>query len=332
MLDFISVQILGMKWLSDLVTYILVEILHVDITNRIWASIHFFVYDSIKIFLLLFTLIFSIAYIQSYFPPARTKKILGKFSGLTGNTISALLGTITPFCSCSSIPIFIAFTRAGLPIGVTFSFLISSPLVDVASIILLSSFFGTKVALAYVVVGIFLAVIGGTIISMLKLEKEIENFELNESELYGASEYFTRAERIEYAKNDTKIIVNNVYKYIFLGVGIGALVHNWIPESFILSILGQDNPFAVLIATVVGIPIYADIFGTIPIAEALHYVGVPIGTILALMMSVTALSAPSIIMLRRVIKPKLLMIFVAIVALGIIIMGYVFNLFSSYLS
>lgn len=326
--NFFTEQILGMKWLSNLITIFVENILKLDVSSRIGGSIQFFIYDTIKIFILLTVLIFFISYIQSYFPPEKTKRILTKFKGISGATISALLGTVTPFCSCSSIPIFIGFSNAGLPLGVTFSFLISSPMVDIASLLLLTSFFGMKISIVYVVLGLLIAIVGGTIISKLNMESEIRTYNEKTRDLYDESEDFNQKQRLNYALDDTKIIVKNVYRYVFIGVGIGALIHNWIPQNVILSILGHENPFSVLIAAVVGIPMYADIFGTIPIAEALFMAGVPIGTILAFMMSVTALSLPSIIMLSKVVKPKLLVVFVGIVTVGIVITGYIFNSFS----
>ena len=328
--NFFTQQILGMKWLSDLITLFVENILNLDVSSKIGGSIQFFIYDTIKIFILLAVLIFFISYIQSYFPPEKTKKILTRFKGITGATISALLGTVTPFCSCSSIPIFIGFTKAGLPLGITFSFLISSPMVDLASLLLLSSFFGMKISILYVVLGLIIAIVGGTIISKLNMESEIKVYTEETSELYDESENFNQKQRLDYALNDTKIIVKSVYKYVLVGVGIGSLIHNWVPQDVILTILGSNNPFSVIIASVVGIPMYADIFGTIPIAEALFMAGVPIGTVLAFMMSVTALSLPSIIMLAKVVKPKLLAVFVAIVTVGIIITGYLFNSFGIY--
>lgn len=326
--NYFTEQILGMKWLSNLITIFVENILKLDVSSRIGGSIQFFIYDTIKIFILLTVLIFFISYIQSYFPPEKTKRILTKFKGISGATVSALLGTVTPFCSCSSIPIFIGFSNAGLPLGVTFSFLISSPMVDIASLLLLASFFGMKISIVYVVLGLLIAIVGGTIISKLNMESEIRTYNEKTRDLYDESEDFNQKQRLNYALDDTKIIVKNVYRYVFIGVGIGALIHNWIPQDVILSILGHENPFSVLIAAVVGIPMYADIFGTIPIAEALFMAGVPIGTILAFMMSVTALSLPSIIMLSKVVKPKLLVIFVGIVTVGIVITGYIFNSFS----
>lgn len=326
--DFFTDQILGMKWLSNLITLFVENVLNLDVSSRIGGSIQFFIYDTIKIFILLSVLIFFISYIQSYFPPEKTKRILTKFKGIVGATVSALLGTVTPFCSCSSIPIFIGFSNAGLPLGVTFSFLISSPMVDLASLLLLASFFGMKVAIVYVVLGLIIAIVGGTIISKLKMEDEIRTYTEKTRELYDESENFNQKQRLDYALNDTKIIVKNLYKYVLLGIGIGALIHNWIPQDVILSILGHDNPFSVIIAAVIGIPMYADIFGTIPIAEALFMAGVPIGTVLAFMMSVTALSLPSIIMLSKVVKPKLLGVFIGLVTIGVIITGYVFNSFN----
>ena len=326
MFEFFIKQVLGMKWLADLVQDIMVNVFKLDLQEKIWGSLHFFVYDTIKILILLFVLVFIIAYIQSYFPPERTKKILSRFNGILGNKIAALLGTVTPFCSCSSVPIFIGFTRAGLPLGLTFSFLISSPLVDLGSMLMLMSFFGEKFAVAYVLLGLVLAVIGGLMISSLKMEDHIKSYNGNVRELYSESENFTQKQRLSYAKGDTVIIVKNVYKYVLMGVGIGAIIHNWVPKEFILAILGPDNPYGVLIATIIGIPIYADLFGALPIAEALYLAGVPSGTILALMMGITALSLPSMIMLSNVLKPKLLGVFIGIVTIGIVIIGYTFNL------
>ncbi|MBP9949465.1 MAG: permease [Negativicutes bacterium] len=326
MFEFFIKQVLGMKWLADLVQDIMVNVFKLDLQEKIWGSLHFFVYDTIKILILLFVLVFIIAYIQSYFPPERTKKILSRFNGILGNKIAALLGTVTPFCSCSSVPIFIGFTRAGLPLGLTFSFLISSPLVDLGSMLMLMSFFGEKFAVAYVLLGLGLAVIGGLMISSLKMEDHIKIYNGDVRELYSESENFTQKQRLSYAKSDTVIIVKNVYKYVLMGVGIGAIIHNWVPKEFILAILGPDNPYGVLIATIIGIPIYGDLFGALPIAEALYLAGVPSGTILALMMGITALSLPSMIMLSNVLKPKLLGVFIGIVTIGIVIIGYTFNL------
>jgi uncharacterized membrane protein YraQ (UPF0718 family) len=299
-------QVLKMQWLSDGIKLIVEDYFRLPIDEKIGGSIHFFIYDTIKIFILLSVLIFTISYIQSYFPPERTKKILGGIKGIKGNILGALLGTITPFCSCSSIPLFIGFTSAGLPLGVTFSFLISSPLVDLASFLLLTSFFGIKVALLYVVVGLILAVVGGTIIDKLKLEKYVESYVTEIENVDVEIEELTAKDRISYSKDQVKDIVRKVWLYVLIGVGIGAMIHNWIPQSFIENIIGKDNPFAVLIATLVGMPIYADIFGTLPIAEALFGKGVGIGTVLAFMMAVTALSLPSLIMLSKVVKPRLL--------------------------
>ncbi|SHK01604.1 hypothetical protein SAMN05444401_0393 [Clostridium amylolyticum] len=321
-------QILKMSWLSELVRLLVEKVFRLPINEKLGGSIHFFMYDTIKIFILLSVLIFIISYIQSYFPPERTKKILGGIKGIKGNILGALLGTITPFCSCSSIPIFIGFTSAGLPLGITFSFLISSPLVDIGSLLILMSFFGAKIAIAYVVVGIILAVVGGTIIDKLKMEKYIEGYVLEMQSPDVDFIEMTREERISYSKSQVRDIVNKVWIYVLIGVGIGAAIHNWIPQSIIEKIIGDNNPFAVLLATAVGIPMYADIFGTIPIAEALFGKGVGIGTVLSFMMAVTALSLPSIIMLSKVVKPKLLTIFVAIVSIGIVIIGYLFNVFS----
>lgn len=313
-----------MEWLYNAVT-LLLNYLGVDTSTKFGGSIHFFIYDVIKIFILLSFLIFIISYIQSFFPPERTRKILGRFNGITANILGALLGTVTPFCSCSSIPLFIGFTNAGLPIGVTFSFLISSPLVDLASIILLASIFNWKIAIAYVVLGLVLAVIGGTIISKAKLEDYVEPFVFNGTMAITESADLTTSERLEYAKEQVWVIFQRVWIYVLFGVGIGAAIHNWIPQHVITALLGQDKIYSVFLATLIGIPIYADIFGTLPIAEALVARGVGLGTALALMMAITALSLPSIIMLKNVVKTKLLTVFVGIVAVGIMIIGYTMN-------
>ncbi|OFI05931.1 putative two-component membrane permease complex subunit [Clostridium acetireducens DSM 10703] len=326
--SFLNNQLLKMKWLSDLVKLLVEKLFGLSIEERLGGSIHFFIYDTIKIFILLSVLIFAISYIQSYFPPERTKKILRNFKGIKGNIFGALLGTITPFCSCSSIPIFIGFTSAGLPLGVTFSFLISSPLVDLASFLMLTSFFGGKIATAYVIVGLVLAVVGGTIIDKLNMQEYVEGYVFGIENVDVDSYEMTRKERISYSKSQVKEIIHKVWLYVLIGVGIGAAIHNWIPQSIIEKVIGENNPFAVLLATAVGIPMYADIFGTLPIAEALFGKGVGVGTILSFMMAVTALSLPSMIMLSKVVKPKLLGIFIAIVSLGIIIIGYTFNGFS----
>ena len=322
--DFFQSQILGMKWLNDLIGGGL-GALGLDTTNRWVASAQFFVYDVIKIVVLLCVLIFFISYIQSYFPPERSKKILGRFHGIGANSAAALLGTVTPFCSCSSIPLFIGFTSAGLPLGVTFSFLISSPMVDLGSLVLLMSIFGAKVAVLYVIFGLIIAVVGGTIIEKIHMEKHVESFILTAGSVDIESLDLTRRDRLIYAKEQTLSTFKKVFPYILIGVGIGAIIHNWIPEEWIVSLLGSKNPFGVILATVVGIPMYADIFGIIPIAEALLAKGAQLGTVLSFMMGVTTLSLPSLIMLRKAIKPKLLALFIAICAAGIIIVGYLFN-------
>lgn len=323
---FIQNQLLGMKWLNVLAGKFL-NLIGINTTERLGASLQFFIYDVIKIFVLLSVLIFIISYIQSYFPPERTKRILGRFRGIKANILSALLGTVTPFCSCSSIPLFIGFTRAGLPAGVTFSFLISSPLVDLGSLVLLMSIFGAKIAIAYVIVGLILAVAGGSLIEALHLERYVEEYIKANSCVDLESENLTRRDRLIYAKDQVAFTVQKVALYIFIGVAIGALIHNWIPQELIERVLGTRNHFSVIIATVIGIPMYADIFGTIPIAEALYSKGVGLGTIMSLMMAVTALSLPSIILLRKAVKLPLLVFFVGIVTTGIIFIGYIFNAF-----
>ena len=326
-------QLLKMTWLESTVNWFFGDVIGIDSESLLYKGITFFFYDVIKSFILLSVLIFLASYIQSFFSPERTRKILSKVKGVWANVIGALLGTVTPFCSCSSIPIFIGFTKAGLPIGVTFSFLISSPLVDLASVILLASIFNWQIALAYVVVGLLIAVIGGTLISVFKMERYVEEFVTAKMEgepiNFDDIEEFklTRKERVKYSIDQVKEIVHKVWIYVLIGVGIGAIIHGFIPQAWIETVLGANNPFSVIIATLLGIPMYADIFGTLPIAEALVLKGVGIGTVLAFMMAVTALSLPSIIMLKKVVKMKLLAMFVGIVTVGIIIMGYLFNAF-----
>lgn len=327
---FITDQILGMKWLNTLIGNLL-NALGLDTTSRIGGSVQFFLYDVIKITVLLCVLIYLISYIQSYFPPERSKKIMGRFHGIWANCIAALLGTVTPFCSCSSISLFIGFTSAGLPLGVTFSFLISSPMVDLGSLVLLMSIFGAKVAVIYVVLGLVIAVAGGTLIEKLHMENQVEEFIRRASAVDIASPTLTQKERLVYAKEQVEETFRKVFPYILIGVGIGAVIHNWIPESWVVTVLGSNNPFGVILAAIIGIPMYADIFGTIPIAEALLGKGAQLGTVLAFMMGVTTLSLPSMIMLRKAVKPKLLGVFIVICALGIIVVGYLFNLFQGFI-
>lgn len=330
MWDFIQNQILGMKWLNAAIGKGL-SLLGLDTASRWGGSVQFFFYDVIKITILLCTLIFLISYIQSYFPPERSKKILGRFHGIGANIIGALLGTVTPFCSCSSIPLFIGFTSAGLPLGVTFSFLISSPMVDLGSLVLLMSIFGTKVAVVYVIMGLVIAVAGGTIIEKLHMERYVEEFIKNASSVDIDSPTLTQKERLIYAKDQVVSTFKKVFPYILIGVGIGAVIHNWIPESWVQTVLGSNNPLGVVLATLIGVPMYADIFGTIPVAEALLGKGALLGTVLAFMMAVTTLSLPSLIMLKKAVKPKLLGLFTGICTVGIILVGYFFNAIQSIL-
>lgn len=322
--NFIQDQILGMKWLNKLIGDLL-TFCGLDVTGRIGGSIRFFIYDTIKIFVLLGVLIFIISFIQSFFPPERTKKILGKFHGVGANIVGALLGTVTPFCSCSSIPLFIGFTSAGLPLGVTFSFLISSPMVDLGSLVLLTGIFGWKVALLYVVLGLVIAVAGGTLIEKLHLENQVEDFIRNAKNVEIETEKPSFKDRLVYAWKQVLFTAKKVFPYVLIGVGIGAIIHNWIPEEWIVTALGNNNPFGVFLATIAGVPMYADIFGTVPIAEALLAKGALLGVVLSFMMSVTTLSLPSMIMLRKAVKPKLLAIFVSVCIVGIIVVGYAFN-------
>lgn len=321
--------LLKMTWLEALVNRLLVDVFSMDASGYAFKAISFFFFDVIKIFILLSVLIYLSSYIQSYFTPEKTKKILSRFKGFSGNIIGALLGTLTPFCSCSSIPIFIGFTKAGLPIGVTFSFLISSPLVDLASVIMLASIFGWPIALAYVVLGIIIAVVGGTLIDLFHMEKYVKSFVYDTGQLNQdvAEEELTKKDRRLYAWDQVKEIIGKVWIYILIGVGIGATIHGYVPAEWLQKVLGDNNPFSVIISTLVGVPMYADIFGTIPIAEALVLKGVGIGTVLAFMMAVTALSLPSLVLLKKVIKWKLLLTFLGIVVAGIIMTGYLFNIF-----
>lgn len=322
--DFFQNEILGMKWLNQLIGNLL-EACGLSTETRLGGSVQFFIYDTIKIMLFLGVLILIISYIQSYFPPERTKKILGRFRGIGANMIAALLGTVTPFCSCSSIPIFIGFTSAGLPLGVTFSFLISSPMVDLGSLVLLMSIFGWKVAIVYVLLGLIIAVAGGSLIEKLHLENEVEEYIKNGKSVDIPQEELHFKDRLHFAWEQDVSTAKKVAPYVLIGVGIGAIIHNWIPEEIIVNILGANNPFGVIIATIAGVPMYADIFGTIPIAEALLAKGALLGVVLSFMMGVTTLSLPSMIMLRKAVKPKLLWIFIAICTVGIILVGYLFN-------
>ncbi len=328
--NFFQNEVLGMRWLNRLIKTLL-ELCGLDTSGKIGGSVLFFLYDMIKIMVLLGVLILLISYIQSYFPPERTKKILGRFHGIWANCIAALLGTVTPFCSCSSIPLFIGFTSAGLPLGVTFSFLISSPMVDLGSLVLLMSIFGWKVAVLYVLLGLVIAVVGGTLIEKMHLENQVEEFIRNANTLDVPQEELYFKDRIKYAWEQVVSTVKKVFPYVLIGVGIGAVIHNWIPEEFIVKVLGDNNPFGVVIATIAGIPMYADIFGTIPIAEALLGKGALLGVVLSFMMGVTTLSLPSIIMLKKAIKPKLLAVFIGICTVGIILVGYFFNAVQSIL-
>lgn len=328
--DFIQQQLLGMKWINDLIALLLNK-LGIDVADKWGGSLQFFLYDVIKISILLCVLIFSITYIQTFFPAARSKRILGRYNGIFANIVAALLGTVTPFCSCSSIPIFIGFTRAGLPLGVTFSFLISSPMVDLGSLVLLMSIFGAKIAVIYVLAGLIIAVIGGSIIEKLHMEKYVEEDMLENSKAELEAKELTRKDRVAIAKEQLAYTLKKVFPYILVGVAIGAFIHNWIPQNIIENVLGSHNPFGVILATLVGVPMYADIFGTIPVAEALLSKGAELGTILAFMMAVTTLSLPSMIMLKKAVKPKLLATFIAICVIGIIVVGYLFNLVQAVL-
>lgn len=330
MWSFIQEQILGMKWLNEFVGWLLSAV-GVNITSRLGGSVQFFVYDVIKITILLCVLIFVISYIQSYFPLERSRSILSHYDGIVANMISALLGTVTPFCSCSSIPLFMGFTSAGLPVGVTFSFLISSPMVDLGSLVLLMSIFGSKIAIVYVILGLVIAVVGGSIIEKLGMDAYVEDFVKNAHMPVIDNEKLTYKDRVDFAKEQVTDTFKKVFPYIIVGVGIGAVIHNWIPESWVTAILGSRNPFGVILATLIGIPMYADIFGSIPVAEALLDKGAQLGTVLSFMMAVTTLSLPSLIMLKKAIKPRLLVTFIIICTIGIILIGYLFNLLQHFI-
>ncbi|WP_203269076.1 permease [Streptococcus uberis] len=327
---FIQNQLLGMQWLNQLIGSAL-RALGMDTDSRLTVGLQFFIYDVIKIVILLCVLIFLVSYIQSFFPPEKSKQILSRFNGIGARIMSALLGTVTPFCSCSSIPLFMGFTGAGLPIGVTFSFLISSPMVDLGSLVLLTSIFGLKIALFYVIFGLFLAVIGGTIIEKMHLEDSVAEFIRHAKTVPIEGQELTIRERLDFAKDQVVDTLKKVFPYILVGVAIGALIHNWIPQIWIEKVLGSQNPFSVVLATMIGVPIYADIFGTIPVAEALLSKGAQLGTVLSFMMSVTTLSLPSMIMLKKALKPKLLSVFIVICSFGIILIGYLFNMLQNIL-
>ena len=328
--NFIQDQLLGMAWLNDLIGRGLSKV-GVDVASPVGGSLHFFLYDVIKITVLLCLLIFLVSYLQSYFPPERSRKILGRFRGMGANLVAALLGTVTPFCSCSSIPLFMGFTGAGLPIGVTFSFLISSPMVDLGSLVLLMGIFGAKVAVIYVILGLVVAIVGGALIQRLHLEDQVEEFIRQGVAVQADGPVLTQKDRVVYAKEQMLSTFRKVFPYILIGVGIGALIHNWIPQSWVETVLGGKNPLGVILATIIGVPVYADIFGTIPVAQALLGKGAMLGTVLSFMMAVTTLSLPSLIMLRRAVKPRLLGVFVAICTVGIILVGYLFNALQPWL-
>ena len=322
--SFLMNQVLKMEWLNSLVAGLLASA-GIDTSTHWGGSLQFFLYDTVKIVILLCVMIFIVSYVQSFFPPERSKRILGRFKGISGNVIGALLGTVTPFCACSSIPLFIAFTRAGLPLGVTFSFLISSPMVDLASLVLVMSIFGPQVAVIYAIVGLVIAIVGGAAIQRLGMDDQIQEFVRAKDVIINEEETMTFQDRIAFAASSTTSTFKKVFPFILAGVSIGALIHNWIPQEIIGAILGDSNPFAVILAALVGAPIYADIFGTLPIAEALYAKGAGLGTLLTFMMSVTVLSIPSLTMLARVVRPKLLATFVVVCLVGMIISGYLFN-------
>ena len=326
MWEFIQDQLLGMKWLNEFIGFLLSSF-GLDTDSAVFSAIRFFLYDVIKIVVLLCFLVFVISFIQSYFPPERSKKIMGRFHGIGANIVGALLGTVTPFCSCSSIPIFMGFTSAGLPLGVTFSFLISSPMVDLGSLILLMSIFGIKTAIVYVIMGLIIAVAGGTIIERLKMDDQVADFiRASKIKVNVNSPKLRIKDRLIYSKDQVISTLKKVFPYILIGVAIGAVIHNWIPQEWVQTVLGSTNPFGVVLATVLGTPMYADMFGVIPVAEALLGKGALLGTVLSFMMAVTTLSLPSLVMLKKAIKPKLLAVFIGICVIGMILVGYIFNI------
>ncbi|MBM7853917.1 uncharacterized membrane protein YraQ (UPF0718 family) [Desulfohalotomaculum tongense] len=312
-------------WLDYLMRLLVTEVFGLSMDSRLGSSVHFFFYDTVKIIILLGIMIFAISYIRSYFPPERTKKILTRFGGVKGNIMASLLGIVTPFCSCSSVPLFIGFVEAGIPLGVTFSFLITSPIVNEAAFAILLGTFGVKIAAVYVAAGVLLGVLGGIVIGRMKMEKEVEDYvyklKVGEAEI----QEMTVQERIDFALNNVKDILRRIWLFLFIGIGLGAAIHGYAPEAILARYAGPDNPLAVFVATILAIPLYSNALGTIPIAEALINKGVGIGTALAFMMATTALSAPEMILLRKVIKPRLIANFVLITGIGIVIVGYLFN-------
>jgi uncharacterized protein len=311
-----------LKFLADSLVY---KLMGIQPGTRLGDTLNFFFYDTAKVFLLLITIIFVVAVIRSFFPPERARKLLGHHREYVGNFLAALLGIVTPFCSCSAVPMFIGFIESGLPLGVTFSFLISSPTVNEVALVMLWGLFGWKIALLYTTTGIAIAFFGGIVIGKLKLEHLVEEYvyqiKMGEAEMAAP----TWKERIVYARGYTKDILKKVWIYVIVGIGFGALIHGYVPMDFVVKYAGPGNPFAVIVAVLLGVPLYSNAAGTIPIVQALVGKGLPMGTALAFMMSIVAISAPEIIILRNVIKPKLLAIFIGIVAVAIIIVGYLFN-------
>lgn len=318
-------DLLKMQGLSEAVAQFLLSV-GLSSSNAWFAVVHFFLYDTIKISLLLYFFVFLVSWLQSYFPPERTRSILLRHRGWRANTLAALLGTITPFCSCSSIPLFMGFTRAGLPRGVTFSFLISSPMVDLGALLILISVFNLKIAMAYVVMGLISAVVGGQL---------IEKFNPQTSAAPSTSLSSTVLEqsisaRARFAFTMAGQVFRNVFLFVVIGVGLGAFIHNVVPTDWVLHWLGADNAYSVLTATLIGVPMYADIFGVIPVAQALLAKGAPVGTVVAFMMAVTTLSAPSLILLHRVISQRVLWTFVGVCTLTIVFNGFILNAASAW--
>ena len=311
------------QWFADWLVY---SVLNITKNTPLGNTVNFFVYDSIKIILLLAVIIFVVSYIRSFFPPEKTKKFLSKAKfPMLNNLLAALLGIVTPFCSCSAVPLFIGFVEAGVPLGVTFSFLISAPMVNEVALVLLWGLFGWKIALIYIVSGVIISTVAGWIMGKLKLEKWVEGFVYKiEAKQVDDKKQATK-DRVDYAKKYAVDIVKSVWIYVIIGVGLGALMHGYAPNDLLVKYAGPNNFFAVPLAVLIGIPLYSNAAGTIPIVSVLIGKGMAMGTALAFMMAVTALSLPEFIILKKVLKPKLIVVYASVVGLGIIFTGYVFN-------
>lgn len=314
------------NWLNHLITSLVENVFHLSRETHLGESVHFFFYDTVKILILLSFMIFVISYLRTFFQPQKTKELLEKIHGPKAHLAASLLGIITPFCSCSSIPIFIGFIEAGIPLGVTFSFLVTSPIVNEAAFVVLWAAFGWKVAVTYMVMGVLIGVVSGLIIGRFNPKKYL-NPKLFDQEGFNQVRLgMTQKERLAYAREHVADIIKRIWIYLLIGIAIGGAIHGWAPEEILAKYAGPDNPLAVLVAVLAGVPLYANAIGTIPIAEALIGKGVGMGTALAFMMAVTALSVPEMVLLRKVMKPRLIAIFVATASIGILLVGFLFNL------